>query len=309
MGPTALHYVRIATVATAIGLEGWLLVDFLAVDRRKSPRANFNTPALQYDARVRIAQPVFDTTTVSLKAPLEVEIAALAESAPNIEHLTLGVQQAVLGDVMLHQIGEKQGLVTGEVIERPGGPPLSAASAHFTVVLAADPPDRGEVWFPLDRYRINAAIGGCANPAVERQCNFRNIRVTGIDVRFPDPAFEWSAAVIGENTVSFTLRRRAFERKLSLVVLICVLAYFYFILWAPLPKAAIANDVHFGKALALIAGLLGLRAFLVPKSVTTFPTLVDYVGFGLTIAVFATVLGRYLKLAEQQSSDAAQGGA
>lgn len=272
--------------------ECWLIADLWRSTTHSPPGAVFAPAAQPFNADLTLLRPLFDPSTGSLNGILQVDTVATTASESSIEHVTLAVQDDSEGGASWFHLKGKT-LDTFEIIKAPNAPALSAAAGRLNVALAAQTV-RNEVWFPIDEYNVTLRADGCINSvAAGRACvGANNLRIARVAVQFADPAFQWESRMGGPSAVIFTLKRRPFERVISTIFLLMVIAFFAFLLFSPVKGSTQEVKDLFGKSLGFLGTLWAIRALLVPKTVTTFPNLVDYVTFGVFFAVFAVVLWR-----------------
>jgi len=99
--------------------------------------------------------------------------------------------------------------------------------------------------------------------------------------------------------LTLKIRRKAFVRLVSAGLLAIAVAFFCFLLLPPgnpSPEKAVKDLM--AQALGFVGTLWAIRAVMVPASVKIFPTLVDYVVLTLFVAVFVTIVVRYVHLYE-----------
>ena len=172
-----------------------------------------------------------------------------------------------------------------EVPAPPGGPDLSMrefdCGEHALGVVRGS----GERAYPFDRYNALLTPGGCAD--VGRQpCLLKNQNVTfsRVTARAADAGL--LPVLSRDDGIVLQLERRPFVQHLSIILAVMALIFFGFLWFIGDPK-----DL-FAKSLGFYGTLWALRSLIVPDSVTTFPTAVDYAVLTLFALAFAVVLYR-----------------
>ena len=147
-------------------------------------------------------------------------------------------------------------------------------------------------WYPFDNYQISLRPRVCVGTPV---CitSTENVAVTSLRVIVSEPSFVPKADA---RAVTVTLTRPPVLRVASTVFLI--MAFLFLVQIWHLSRAK--PDTLFPQSLGLFATLWAFRIFLVPPSIQSFPTLVDYAVLGMFTLIFAVLLVGILEREDEQ---------
>jgi hypothetical protein len=154
---------------------------------------------------------------------------------------------------------------------------------------------RSLLLYPYDTYVVPLRFGICVTTLGDtvRDCLEPNVLLAENQL-LSDAEFELALSTDGNGDV--LLSRLGFVRVASLIFLIAASAFFAVVLWVPPGNGEGYFLDLFGKLLGFLGVLGVIRTFLVPRTITTFPLLIDYISLALFVAVFAMTGIRMLSM-------------
>jgi hypothetical protein len=165
---------------------------------------------------------------------------------------------------------------------------------------------RREIWYPFDYYEVSINPRACANdPAGACLGGSGQISFESVEVELADQNLIVNRDSAAGGGIVLKLHRRLFVRLVSVIFL--VLALVFLVSFVAIGDA---KDL-LQKSIGFFAALWGLRALIVPTSVSIFPTIVDYAILSLFCLLFFLVLLKlaYRKEAQNNASNSNSGAA
>jgi hypothetical protein len=161
---------------------------------------------------------------------------------------------------------------------------------------------RSLLLFPFDTYVVPLGFQICAatKDVTPRDCLTPNVGVVQNQIN-SDAGFE--VAIGKDRPGDVILYRPLFFRVSSVALLVSATLFFAVLLWAPTAEREKHFLDLFGKLLGFLGVLGALRSFLVPRTITVFPLLIDYVCLGLFLGIFAMTSIRVLGFRKQLKED------
>ena len=138
--------------------------------------------------------------------------------------------------------------------------------------------------YPFDKYEIPFAPRACVD---QKECNYEteNVWFESLSVTIAEPNFLSSS----NDSSQTVILSRPFVLKVVSTAFLFMALVFLVHLW----RLSRDNSRElFSKSLGFFATLWAFRIFLVPESITAFPTLVDYALVSLFTLLFAMLLVR-----------------
>jgi hypothetical protein len=193
------------------------------------------------------------------------------------------------------QAGECQ-LQSSEEDEK--GKPVSSATFDCKEAVMASGSGAEEIWYPFDSYRATIAPMACINSkngACGKASKAQPVFISSLNVVIGDQNLigELSKDSTKDDNYLLRLRRRFFVRMVSVIFLILSIVFLIYLDVAGDPKDLLP------KSLGFFGALWGLRALIVPASVTIFPTIIDYSILIIFCVLFVLVV---LKLYEGRNA-------
>ena len=149
---------------------------------------------------------------------------------------------------------------------------------------------RQPILYPFDRYAMSLKIKGCVNSSAacldEDNLFLRRIKIDFSALGI-DPGFTIDSSVGPDGRLDLTLKRNGFLRLASMLIFVIALLFFGYLVFG------FKRDDLFKGALGYFGALWALRSLIVPKAVTIFPTMVDYVILTIFCVLFVAVLFKY----------------
>lgn len=125
--------------------------------------------------------------------------------------------------------------------------------------------DKSEIWYPFDEYSFQFDILGYVNRDNQRKLGDPNLYLGSLTIKDSEPNY-----VLREREGRMVLVRKPFVRIVTVVFFILSMIFGFYLIKLRDPAELLPQ------ALGLFGALWGLRALLLPNSVTVFPTLIDY---------------------------------
>jgi hypothetical protein len=149
---------------------------------------------------------------------------------------------------------------------------------------------RSPLLYPFDKYETDLAIEGCVNSPGDACLTTDNLYFKTISIDYSaltlEPGLTLDESVGDEGHLSYTIRRNEFLRLSSGLLFGVAVLFFGYIVFIYKDKDLLKG------ALGYFGALWALRGLLVPKSITVFPTLVDYVVLTIFIILFVAVFAK-----------------
>jgi hypothetical protein len=143
---------------------------------------------------------------------------------------------------------------------------------------------RQPILYPFDRYRLDLSIRACANSGGNACLGNDNLFLKKLSIDYSALGFEPGLVVESgppnEERLSFYLKRNNFLRLASLLLLGAALCFFFYLVFL------YRGDDLLKGSLGYFGALWALRGLIVPKSVTLFPTAVDYIVLTIFTVLF-----------------------
>ncbi|HXH49674.1 MAG TPA: hypothetical protein VNM47_10030 [Terriglobia bacterium] len=278
----------------ALGMCGYYLYDFLHLERAGSSRVITQQAQGNFKIDVRLTNLTYDTAAHLLRATVQLEVKA-TQHPLEIESVVLNLQKNPDGSYDWLPF-EKTDLETFETVDNPKAPHLSFAQARLNDLTLLSEPGRREIWYPFDASRVELVPRACVNLGAESCANATTAQIKSVTLDCNDPGFVLSGPEISGNKITFRMVRRPFVHFTSIVFLVVAILFFVFLLVPPgrNPPADVNNLL--ARSLGFIGALWGIRALIVPSTVTIFPTVVDFSILTLFGFVFALIIYRVNKL-------------
>lgn len=143
---------------------------------------------------------------------------------------------------------------------------------------------RQEVMFPFDAYNFSLNLSGCINDEGNACLSGKNVYYkTVVFSSAGDSEFTIDSKPMADGTIQVSLKRKLFVRVAIVYFLFVATVYSVF-----LCVYGDAKDVM-AKSIGIFAGLFGLRALVVPKTITILPTLFEYLLLAILILFFCII--------------------
>lgn len=149
---------------------------------------------------------------------------------------------------------------------------------------------RQPILYPFDRYAMSLKIKGCVNSSAA--CLDKdNLFLRRVEIDFSalglEPGFTIGSSIGPDGRLNITLKRNGFLRLASMLLFAIALLFFGYLVFG------FKRDDLFKGALGYFGALWALRSLIVPKAITIFPTMVDYVILTIFCVLFVAVFFKY----------------
>ena len=291
MSRAVLAWIAVFALMAALGLSFLQILEY-------QPRSSFTRPiqeAKEFEGQIHIRIDTYQPSRQCLTATVTLTVKATREDQ-QVDLIALSLERDLSDDsYRLMYFDEDSPEFTRFERTREGQLGLFDTVEVVQTISVPLSVRRHPLFYPFDQYRMAFDLHGCVNE--DLGCvQTDNLALSTLVVEYS--ALQVDAnLVVGPPTVTddryeFSILRAGFLR-LTTVILFVIALVFFWVLTVYFKK----DDVFKG-ALGYLGALWGLRSILVPRSVTTFPTLVDYTVLTLFCVLFVALLARYLILKE-----------
>lgn len=237
-----------------------------------------------------------------LSAKIEIRVYA-TEQGVDIDSISLSMQE--IDDTRDWVSLERSQMTNGEYVYDGKGPKLSRARTETEVSLRPLSPAK-QVLFPFDKEKyelapiicINDATGAClvdSSSYTSRRSRQRPALRTAKNTMVDYSILTWSRS--STSTATLLLSRDRFLRIVVLYFLLVSCGFVWYLLNYSVDRDMIT------KAFGVLLALWGVRNIVVPKSITIFPTAVDYGVLVLFAVIFGLILVSSFKLERSNNNE------
>lgn len=289
-------WLRFAIGVTAAFAVGWLAYDgYARLDTPVIKAAARLQPAAKVSATVRIESLRFDSAVRAIRGRMVANLRGEL-GAPQLTSATL-LWPNGNGESINQRAARNEFTAFSEVDPNKARTPTADLRLDIEIVPTRV---RSLLLYPFDTYAVPLRFEMCVTSLNDGrgECLGPNVSLTELLVT---SEAEFEIAPTGDGDV--ILSRLGFVRVASLIFLIAASAFFALVLWVPPTNAEGYFLELFGKLLGFLGVLGVIRTFLVPRSITIFPLLIDYISLVLFVGVFAMTGIRMIgmrKIAEKE---------